>query len=60
MVALNQVVRGGEQAAVELSGKGLAWLNHRLEAVFALHGKIAPTEMDQLDWPEVPRTITKR
>ncbi len=42
-----------QQAAVELTSKGIAWLDARLEEAFAKHGKIAPADLDGLDWPEV-------
>ncbi|NUO83902.1 hypothetical protein HUU05_27815 [candidate division KSB1 bacterium] len=42
------------QPAVELSPQGMAWLNERLEATFAQHGKLAPSELELLDWPTLP------
>ena len=45
-----------QQAAVELSGHGRAWLNDRLTRAFATHGKLSPAELAQLDWPKVPRS----
>jgi hypothetical protein len=42
------------QAAVELSAQGAAWLDKRLERAFAKHGKLAPSILEQLDWPAVP------
>lgn len=44
-----------QQAAVELTGKGLAWLDARLEEVFAKYGKVAPGDLKGLDWPKVPK-----
>lgn len=38
-----------QQAAVELSPQGIAWLNDRLEAAFVMHGKLAPSVLEQLD-----------
>lgn len=43
-----------QQAAVELTSEGLAWLDTRLEEAFAKHGKVAPADMDGLDWPKLP------
>jgi hypothetical protein len=43
-----------QQAAVELSGEGVAWLGERLQAAFDRHGKVPQDGLDQLDWPEVP------
>jgi hypothetical protein len=43
-----------QQAAVELSPEGLAWLGERLQAAFDRHGKVPQDDLDQLDWPQVP------
>lgn len=43
-----------QQARVELSPEGAAWLTERLDRAFTLHGRIAQTRLAQLDWPEVP------
>jgi hypothetical protein len=43
-----------QQAAVELSAEGLSLLNERLEAAFVAHGKIAASDMENLDWPSIP------
>jgi hypothetical protein len=43
-----------QQAAVRLTSQGMAWLNARLNAAFALHGKLSPADEAILDWPEVP------
>lgn len=43
-----------QQAAVELTGQGLAWLNDQLEAAFASHGKVPVYDLAKLDWPETP------
>lgn len=40
-----------QQAAVELASEGFAWLNDKLEEAFARYGRIAETELEQLDWP---------
>lgn len=42
-----------QQAAVELAIQGSAWVNERLEQAFALHGKLAPAVLEQLDWPAI-------
>jgi hypothetical protein len=42
------------QAAVRLSPEGSTWLNERLELAYANHGKLAPTALQQLDWPTLP------
>jgi len=41
-----------QQAQVQLSKEGFAWLNNRLELAFAKHGKLTPAELEKLDWPE--------
>jgi hypothetical protein len=43
-----------QQPGVELSPQGLAWLNDQLQRAYARHGKLSPTELDQLDWPAIP------
>ncbi|MCK5241778.1 phospholipase D family protein [bacterium] len=48
-----------QQAAVELSHQGIAWLNAKLESAFAEHGRLAPAVIDQLDWPEI-EGVTQR
>jgi hypothetical protein len=45
-----------QQAAVELSPEGAAWLVEKLEAIFIQHGRVAPAELASLDWPDVPKT----
>jgi len=45
-----------QQAAVEVSAQGFAWLSKRLENSFAEHGKLAPDVLAQLDWPTLPPT----
>ena len=40
------------QPAVELTPQAIAWLNERLEFEYAHCGKVAPDDMDQLDWPK--------
>jgi hypothetical protein len=42
-----------QQAAVELTPQGLAWLNARLEESFAMHGKLKLADSG-LDWPKLP------
>lgn len=44
----------GQQAAVELSAKGFAWLNERLQRAFDLRGTVAKSLLDDLDWPNPP------
>lgn len=39
------------QAAVELSAKGAAWVNERLERAFDKHGRITSSVLEKLDWP---------
>jgi HKD family nuclease len=43
-----------QQAAVELSSEGFAWLGERLQAAFDGHGKVPQDDLDKLDWPQVP------
>jgi hypothetical protein len=43
-----------QQAAVQLSGEGIAWLGERLEAAFDRHGKVPQDDLDKLDWPQAP------
>jgi hypothetical protein len=45
-----------QQAAVRLSSEGLTWLNTKLEAAFAEHGRVPQVDLDSLDWPEVPQS----
>jgi hypothetical protein len=40
-----------QQAAVELTSEGFALLNDKLEEAFTRYGRIAETELEQLDWP---------
>jgi hypothetical protein len=42
-----------QQPAVELSSDGFEWLNQQIESAFAVHGKIPPGVLAQLDWPAV-------
>jgi hypothetical protein len=42
-----------QQAAVELSAEGFAWLNANLEDAFAKFGKLPAAELDQLDQPSL-------
>jgi len=43
-----------QQAAVELSPQGIAWLNERLERAFIQYGRLAATDLEHLDWPAIP------
>ncbi len=43
-----------QQAAVELSPEGQAWLADRLQAAFGEHGIVPSAELASLDWPKVP------
>jgi hypothetical protein len=40
-----------QQPAVQLSQQGMEWLNRRFEIALSQHGKLAPAELAQLDWP---------
>ena len=42
-----------QQAAVELSAEGFAWLNVNLEDAFAKFGKLPAAELGQLDQPSL-------
>lgn len=42
------------KAAVQLTLEASVWLNERLQEAFRLHGKLAPAQMGQLDWPSTP------
>ena len=46
------------QPAVRLSDRGYNWLNNRLEAAFQNHGKLTPSELGKLDWPD--RIVKRR
>jgi PLD-like domain len=39
--------------AVELSPQGAAWLNERLEWAFAKYGRLPPSVLERLDWPDM-------
>jgi hypothetical protein len=43
-----------QQAAVELSKAGFAWLSERLQVAFDRYGKVPQDALDKLDWPIVP------
>ena len=43
-----------QQAAVRLSAQGMNWLNERLEKSLLEHGRITPSVLKNLDWPDVP------
>lgn len=42
-----------QQAAVELSEEGLAWLSQKLQMSIDMHGIIPQATLDELDWPTV-------
>jgi hypothetical protein len=42
-----------QQAAVELSAEGFAWLNAKLEEAFTKFGKVPAAELSQLDQPSL-------
>lgn len=48
-----------QQAAVELSPQGMAWLNKQLERAFTQHGKLASADLERLDWPVIPSQARK-
>jgi hypothetical protein len=41
-----------QQASVELSPEGIAWMNEQIERAFARHGKLRERELRTLDWPD--------
>jgi hypothetical protein len=41
-----------QQAAVELSPKGIAWMNEQLERAFVRHGRLSRGDLKKLDWPD--------
>lgn len=43
-----------QQAAVELSNEGRAWLSERLQSAFDEHGTIPKDSLAKLDWPVLP------
>ncbi|OYU73606.1 MAG: hypothetical protein CFE45_36860 [Burkholderiales bacterium PBB5] len=43
-----------QQAAVELSSQGQAWLGERLQSAFDRHGTVPQDALDKLDWPTLP------
>jgi hypothetical protein len=43
-----------QQADVELSPEGIAWVTEHLERAFARHGKIPAPALAELDWPTLP------
>jgi hypothetical protein len=45
-----------QQPAVELSPQAAAWLKSHLERAFATHGRVPPSDLARLDWPELPPT----
>ena len=48
-----------QQADVRLSVEGLQWVEKKLEVAFRRNGKIPASELEQLDWPEVPKSVAK-
>ena len=47
-----------QQAAVELTARAANWLNDQLEAAFERHGRLSPSTMEQLDWPELSSGVS--
>jgi hypothetical protein len=43
-----------QQAAVELTSKGIVWLSERLEEAFRAHGTLTGDDLAKLDWPKIP------
>lgn len=43
-----------QQPAAELTPVAYHWLNDRLDAAFAQHGKLTRAELETLDWPDLP------
>ena len=41
-----------QQARVQLASEGHAWLEQRLDEAFEVHGKISPSELSTLHWPD--------
>jgi hypothetical protein len=41
-----------QQAAVQLSPQGTAWMNEQLERAFLRHGKLGRADLKSLDWPD--------
>jgi hypothetical protein len=41
-----------QQAAVELSPQGIAWMSEQLERAFVRHGKLSRSDLEKLDWPD--------
>lgn len=42
-----------QQASVQLSVQGFDWLNAKMGKAFIKHGRVAATELEQLDWPTI-------
>ena len=40
-----------QQAAVQLSLQGMAWLDEKLERAYRQFGRLAPALLEELDWP---------
>lgn len=48
-----------QQAAVQLSDVGRAWIDERLQNAFERIGMIPASELAKLDWPVVDGTVVK-
>jgi hypothetical protein len=46
-----------QKPAVQLTDVATAYINERLQRTYQEHGKIAPAELEQLDWPEITRSV---
>jgi hypothetical protein len=46
--------------AVELSPRGFAWLEERLQDAFVVHGKVPQHTLNRLDWPKLPDLTQER
>lgn len=49
-----------QQAHVELSPDGHEWVGARLENAFQVHGKVPASELERLDWSELPAYPSRR
>lgn len=43
-----------QQAAIKLTPEGSEWLNRKLEQAFKRYGQLSQSQVESLDWPEVP------
>lgn len=41
-----------QQASARLTPESIRWLNDRIDAAFIKHGRISPSDLEQLDWPQ--------